>query len=69
MKRHPSIKGRARFSDSTDSADHATTAVIDRRDIPRGKQLERRDRAAADAPWTSEWDGAEPESIGPKPRR
>jgi len=68
MKRRPSAKRRATFSDSSD--DQYVTSQIDRRRGTRRKPIEYVDSPVADEPPTWERDeDAELEFAGPQPRR
>lgn len=68
MKRHPSKRARTKFSDSSDAAD-PQQSMIDRSEGPRRKSTETVDPAAAEPPFSSEWDDNEFEVVGPPPRR
>jgi hypothetical protein len=67
MKRRPSAKRRATFSDSSD--DQYVTSQIDRRRGSRRKPVEYVDSPVADEQSTWEQDGTELEFAGPQPRR
>ena len=55
MKRRPSLKGRARFSDSIGAAESFTSTLTDGPRVTRRKQIERLDPAVEDSQSTWEW--------------
>jgi hypothetical protein len=68
MKRPPSVKGRSKLSDSSDAGDQYPSATLDPSPSTRRKRLDTTDPAAPNGQW-AEWDDADPEFVGPQPRR
>ena len=69
MKGRPSLKGRTRLSDASNTAEQYRSAVLEPARAPRRKQIERLNPDAADAQPAWDWDDAALDLAGLKPRR